>query len=395
MRAMPFDPFSPAFRADPYPFFHRLRETDPVCLSPLGAWLLTRYADGVAVLGDPRFCHPDYNATLLSAGPSRPVDLLRGNMMICKNPPDHTRLRAVVTEFLTPRLVESLRPRIHAIVGQLLDRVQDTGRMDVIADLGYPLPATVIGELLGIPADVAARSRRPGRTLMRAFDVVPRTVVMLRANAAGRQILQDFQRLIDERRRRPGNDLMSALIRAQEDEHRLDDREVLANCAMLFITGHETTVSLIGNGMLALLRHPGEIARLRDDPTLIRSAVEELLRYDSPIQFVGRLAREDVAVGGKIVPKGQTAYVLIGAANRDPAQFPEPDRLDISRKDNRHLAFGAGIHSCIAGLLARTEAQIAITALLERMPAARLATEKLDWWPGLSGRGLRSLPMTF
>lgn len=392
---MPFDLLGPAFRADPYPFLHRLRETDPVFLSPLRVWLLTRYADGLVTLADPRFGHPDYAAAVLPQTRNLPVDLLRRNMMICRNPPDHTRLRGVVTDFLTPSLIDGLRPRIQAIVGQLLDRVQDTGRMDVIADLAYPMPITVIGEVLGMPADVADCSRGLARELFGSFDVIPTKATTRLANAAGRQLLQDFQRLTDERRRRPANDMVSALVRAQEREHRLNDEELLATCALLFIAGHETTVSLIGNGLLALLRHPGELRKLRDDPTLVRSAVEELLRYDSPIQFIGRMALEDVPIGGKLIRKGQTAYVLIGAANRDPAQFPEPDRLDITRKNNRHLAFGAGRHACVAGRLARLEAQIAITALLNRMPDARVASDQLDWWPGFAARGLRSLPLTF
>jgi cytochrome P450 len=398
MRAMPFDLSGPDFRADPYPFLRRLRETDPVFLSPLRVWLLTAYADGLATLGDPRFGHPDYKAYKAAVLPQRqnlPVDVLRSNMMICKNPPDHTRLRGVVTDFLTPSLVDGLRPRIEAIVGQLLDRVQATGRMDVIADLAYPLPITVIGEVVGMPADVADRSRGLARELFGAFDVITTKATIRLANAAGQQLFQDFRRLIDERRRRPANDMISALIHAQERENRLNDEELLANCALLFIAGHETTVGLIGNGLLALLRHPGEFRKLRDDPTLIGSAVEELLRYDSPIQFAGRIAREDVPIGGKVIRKGQTAYVLIGAANRDPAQFPEPDRLDITRKDNRHLAFGTGMHACVAGRLARLEAQIAITALLNRMPDARVASDQLDWWPGFSARGLRSLPLAF
>lgn len=270
--------------------------------------------------------------------------------------------------------------------------------MDLIGDLAFPLPVIVISELLGVPAADRDRFRRWSLDIARSLDAIALPVepeVIERGNAARRALVGYFRDLIAERRQRPQADLLTALIAAEEQGDTLTEGELLATCVLLLVAGHETTVNLIGNGVLALLRHPGELRKLRAEPGLITSAVEELLRYDSPVQRTGRLAATDVELGGKVIPKGALLSAVLGAANRDPAHFPEPDRLDITRHDNRHLAFGWGIHFCLGAPLARVEGQVAIGALARRLPALALATERPEWRESSALHGLKALPVTF
>jgi len=269
--------------------------------------------------------------------------------------------------------------------------------MDVIADLAYPLPVTVICEMLGVPAGDRDTFRQWSLDIARSLDAILLPTdpeVVTRGNAARRALENYFRGLIAERRTRPQADLLTALIAAEEQGDTLSEGELLATCVLLLIAGHETTVNLIGNGLLALLRHPDQLRRLRDDPALIQTAVEELLRYDSPVQRSGRIPNTDVEIGGKTIPKGSLVSALIGAANRDPAQFPDPDRLDVGRSDNRHIAFGWGIHFCLGAPLARVEGQIAINTLLRRKSALALATESPQWRESSALRGLKALPVS-
>ena len=395
-----FNPYLPEVIADPYPLYHRLRAEDPVHLSPLGLWVLTRYDDVVMVLRDPRFGRGGYGDFVRARfGESDRADQPGFALsMLFRDPPDHTRLRALVNKAFTPRVVESMRPRIQEIVDGLLDRGRGAGGMEVIADLAYPLPIVVICEMLGVP--VADQDRFKGWSLdiARSLDAIAFPMdpeVIERGNRAREALADYFRTLISERRARPRADLLSALVAVEEEGDRLSEPELIATIILLFVAGHETTVNLIGNGLLALLRHPAELARLREDPALAASAVEELLRYDGPVQRTGRIAGEDLEIGGKRIEKGQMVLAMIGAANRDPAHFPEPDRLDLGRGDNRHLAFGWGIHFCLGAPLARVEAQITFTSLLRRLPGLRLATDTLEWRDTAVLRGLKALPVSF
>ena len=396
MSDLRFNPMDPDFVADPYPTYHRLQAEDPVHESPLGFWVLTRYEDVVAALRDPRFAKeaifPIVAARfgLTNIGP--------GLSMLDRDPPDHTRLRGLVSKAFTPRVVEGLRPHIQRIVDGLLDQVEGAGVMDLIEDFAYPLPVTVICQMLGVPLEDRDRFKGWGLDIARGLDSIwlpPDSEVAQRSQASRQALSQYFRELIAERRARPRADMLTDLIAAEEAGDKLSEDELLATCILLLVAGHETTVNLIGNGTLALLRHPAEMARLREDPGLIGSAVEELLRYDGPVQRTARVPSEDVTIGGRTIAKDQLVMPFIGAADRDPAQFPDPDRLDIGRTDNRHIAFGWGIHFCLGAPLARIEGQIALGTLVKRLPRLSLATDKPTFRQSLTLRGLSALPVGF
>lgn len=393
-----FDPFLPEFNADPYPFYHRLREADPVHRSPLGFWVLTRYDDCVMVLRDPRFGRAGFEGVLESVYGNTVEQGRLPTSMLFRDPPDHTRLRGLVSRAFTPRVVEALRPRIQQIVDGLLDRVQGAGRMEVISDLAYPLPVIVISEMLGVPEEDRERIKQWSADIARSLDAIglPTDPEIVDRGRTGRRAIGDyFRSLIPDRKKRPRGDLLSLLIEAEEQGDKLSEGELLATCVLLYIAGHETTVNLIGNGLLALLRHPKELQRLRDEPSLIQSAVEELLRYDGPVQRTARITNADVELGEHKIPKGSMVVPVIGAANRDPAHFPDPDRLDVSRPDNRHIAFGFGIHFCLGAPLARLEGHITLGTLLHRLPRLALSTERPEWRESQVLRGLKALPVSF
>jgi pimeloyl-[acyl-carrier protein] synthase len=392
-----FNPMDPEFLADPYPTYHRLRAEDPVHHSPLGFWVLTRYEDVSSVLRDPRFIKEPL-AALVAARFGAEVPRGVGLSMLDRDPPDHTRLRSLVSKAFTPRVVEGLRPRIQRIVDELITRAEATGSMDVIEEFAYPIPVNVICEMLGVPVADHERFRGWSLDIARGLDSIwlPPDSEIPRRSAASRHAISDYFRgLIAQRRASPRNDLLSALIAAEAAGDKLSEEELVATCILLLIAGHETTVNLIGNGMLALLRHPAELRRLRESPGLITSAVEELLRYDGPVQRTARVASADATIGGRTIAKGDMVMPFIAAADRDPAQFPEPDRLDLSRSDNRHIAFGWGIHFCLGAPLARIEGQIAIDALVRRLPGLELATHEPEYRQSLTLRGLKTLPVKF
>jgi cytochrome P450 len=388
-----FNLLAPEVIEDPYPLYHRLRAADPVHQSLAGMWLLSRYDDVAMVLRDPRFGRRGFQE-LISA---RFGHAGLGHSMLLQDPPDHTRLRTLVSKAFTPRAIEGLRRQVQRMVDGLLDAAAGRGEMDLIADFAYPLPVSVICEMLGVPARDSDRFRIWSTDIARSFDsiVFPDADVVARASAAGEAIGGYFRDLVGERRRQPRADILSALIAAEEAGDRLSTEELFATVILLFIAGHETTANLIGNGMLALFRHPAELRRLLEDPAMIESAVEELLRYESPVQRVSRILGEDVIIGDRQIPRGSLVFALLGAANRDPVHFAEPDRLDIGRRDNRHLAFGSGIHFCLGAPLARLEAQIAIGTLLRRWPHLALAAEAVKWRQTFTLRGLLALPVRF
>jgi cytochrome P450 len=303
-----------------------------------------------------------------------------------------------VSKAFTPRVVEGLRPRIQQIVDGLLARAREQGSMDLIEEFAYPIPVNVICEMLGVPVEDHERFKGWSLDIARGLDsiLLPPDSDVPKRSAASRTALADyFRELIAKRRASPRADLLSGLIAAEEAGDKLSEHELLATCILLLIAGHETTVNLIGNGTLALLRHPDQLQRLRDNPGLIGTAVEELLRFDGPVQRTARIPSEDVVIDGRTIAKGEMVMPFIGAADRDPAQFADPDRLDIGRTDNRHVAFGLGIHFCLGAPLARVEGQIAINTLLQRLPKLALATEAPEFRQSLTLRGLKSLPVSF
>jgi cytochrome P450 len=392
---LPFDPYDPGFLADPYPFYHRLRERAPVYRSPFGVWFVTRYADAVAVLADPRFRHPDYRLPERQSETSRQLAMLQSNMMIASNPPDHTRLRRFVADVFTGSYIAALRARIQTEADAILNRVEKSGRMDAVTDFACQLPVVVIAEVLGVPSEDAARCQTWARGAAIAFNLAPTRAELVDAGAAVGRVIEYFRNLVDERRKRPRDDLISALARAQDEEGCLDDDELLANIVFLFLAGYETTVAFLGTATFTLLRHADAWQAVQADPRLLQSGVDELLRYESPVQTIGRQAQEDVDLGGKRIRRGQTALVLIGAANRDPAKFPDPDRVDLARPLNHHLAFSHGIHGCLGQGLSRLEGQIALEALVRRFPALRLGDGPPVWRNEFAIRSLESLPVAW
>jgi cytochrome P450 len=398
MATVEFDPFRPEFIADPYPVYARLRAASPVHRSPMGLWILTRYDDVALVLRDPRFGRKGFDELLEARFGAEPGRAGLAASMLFQDPPDHTRLRTLVSKAFTPRAIEVLRPRIQQLVDELLDQARDVGAMDVIADLAFPLPVVVISEMLGVPAADRDRFRQWSLDIARSLDAISFPTapeVVERGNVARSALADYFRGLIADRRRQPRADLLTGLIAAEEKGDTLSESELLATCVLLLVAGHETTVNLIGNGVLALLRHPAELHRLRQDPGLVPAAVEELLRYDSPVQRTGRIPNTDVELGGQLIPKGALVSAVVGAANRDPAHFADPDRLDVARRDNRHLAFGWGIHFCLGAPLARVEGQIAIGTLIDRLPALALTADPPAWRDSTALRGLKALPVTF
>jgi len=393
-----FNPFLPEFHANPYPFYHRLRAADPVHQTPMGLWVLTRYDDVVTALRDPRFGREGFEQMLAAVYGDDTTNASRPRSMLFRDPPDHTRLRGLVSQAFTPRVIERMRSHIQEIVDRLLDRAQNAKAMDVIEDLAYPLPVTVICEMLGVPTEAHAGIRQWSADIARSLDAIgmPSDEGVVKRGRLARQAMLDYFRgIIPERRQNPRDDLLSLLIAAEGQGDKLTEGELLITCNLLFVAGHETTVNLIGNGLFALLNHPDQLDKLRGNPTLIPSVVEELLRYDSPVQRTARITNTDVELDGRKIAKSSMVIAAIGAANRDPAHFPDPDRLDITRRDNRHIAFGFGIHFCLGAPLARLEGQIAIGTLLRRMPELKLATSAPEWRESSTLRGLKALPVVF
>ena len=391
-----FNPMDPAFIEDPYPTYHLLRSEDPVHHNPLGFWVLTRYDDVVAALRDPRLTKEPI-AAFVAARTGAPAPA-GGLSMLDRDPPDHTRLRGLVNKAFTPRVVEKLRPDIQDVVDGLLAKVEDAHSMDLMEEFAFPIPVIVICQMLGVPVEDRERFKKWGLDIARGLDAImlpPDSDVARRSTTARQELAEYFRHLIAERRTSPRDDLLSGLIAAEEAGDKLSETELLATCILLLVAGHETTVNLIGNGTLALLRHPEQLRRLREEPGLIGSAVEELLRFDGPVQRTARVPSEDITIAGRTIPKGDMVLPFIGAADRDPAQFPDPDRLDLGRTDNRHIAFGWGIHFCIGAPLARVEGQIAISALARKLPKLALAGEKPEHRLSLTLRGLKTLPVSF
>jgi cytochrome P450 len=395
-----FNPFEPGFFDDPYRQYAALREHDPVHRSPLEVWVLFRYDDIVSVLRDSSLSVQVDNATptarMQMFAEQAPEERERGAHSILNvDPPDHTRLRRLVSKAFTPKMVHELRPRIQALVDDALDSMAARGNADLIGDLAFPLPFTVISEMLGMPDGNRDEVRGWSHTLTKTLDPILSPEEVDAALVAASNMEAHVQDVLAWKRDHPADDLLTGLLAAEDEGDRLSEIELLDQVLLLYVAGHETTVNLIGNATLALVGHPDQLARLRGDPELDGGAVEELLRYDSPVQFSRRITTADLDVAGTTIPAGTFTLTCLGSANHDEARWgPTADQLDITRPDaGQHMSFGNGIHHCLGSSLARTEAQVAIGTLVRRFPGLALAGE-----PVRNGRvvlrGLESLPVT-
>jgi cytochrome P450 len=393
----------PEIRADPYPFYAELRAQDPIHWDEsLGFWVLTRYTDIASVYADTRFSRAQGLRRGFERLPeaerqiAEPVYHSFSKTMFYSDPPYHTRLRGLVNNAFTPNAVEQMRPYIQQTVDVLLDAVQGKGEMDAIREVAHPLPIMVIAQMLGLPAEERVRFKQWSDDLFAILGSVPHAPeLMERAAHSLAELTKYLTELSEARRRQPQADLLSALVGVVEKGERLTQEELIANVTILLSAGHETTSNLIGNGLLALLRNPDQLQKLRENPALISSAVEEMMRYDNPVQIAYRSAAEDVEIGGKWIRKGDLVNSILAAGNRDPERFSEPDRFEIARDEGRHLGFGLGIHFCIGAPLVRLEAQITFSTILRRFPKVRLATNYWDWQEHPIFRGVKSLPLLF
>jgi cytochrome P450 len=409
--AVPSDPalslqhlLDPEIHEDPYPFYARLRDEAPIHWDQRagmdGGWVLTRHADVMTALRSPHLAADRLMPSSLDWVPEQyraaaeQVFRAMPHQLLFLNPPDHTRIRGLVSKAFTPRLLEGMRPHIQEIADELLDTIEPAGRMELIHDFAYPLPAIVIAELLGVPPEDRARFIQWSSDFGSFLDGANLTLEgALQAIQGVSDFMDYFRRLIEERGATPRDDLLQGMINAREQNAALSEDELLSNLVLLLAAGHGTTTHLIGNGLYALMRYPDELRALVEDPGLITTAIPELLRYDSPVQLTGRRAAADLEIGGQRIEAGQHTTIVVGAANRDPAQFPEPDRLDVRRPESRIMSFGQGIHFCLGAPLARIEASIALNALLARLPHPRLdpAAEPPKREGGVVFRGFREL----
>ncbi len=392
-----FDFANPAFRADPYPAYRFLREAAPMWRAPTGQWVVSTHAGCTALLRDPKMGRCD--TRLLEPEPlAEPAVASLTRMMLFLDPPTHTRIRGLVSRAFNARRIEALRPRIEAVVDALIDRVHGQGGMDVIGDFAHRLPVTVICDMLGVPEEDRAPFLDDSVVRGRILDPVPLSREEMDETNGAFQGLEDyFRKLLAYRRANPGEDLVTGLLAAREADESLTEDEIVSNINLLFGAGHETTTNLIGNGLLALHRNPGELARLRQDPSLLPNAVEELLRYDSPVQLTSRHPLETAEFMGETVQPGEEVIALLGAANHDPAAYAgDPDTLDVGRPGVRAISFGGGLHFCLGAQLARIEGEIAFRRLIERLPTMKLVDpDRVSWKQTVTLRGLETLPATW
>ncbi|WP_069159597.1 cytochrome P450 [Nocardia altamirensis] len=394
----------PAVRANPYPLFARIREFGPFRIGNAPVVIVPTHAGCTAVLRDPRSSvdrslarlqlgsMPIYDAAKTTAEQAKPSFLFL-------DPPDHTRLRRLVSKAFTPRVVRRLEPRITEIVDDILDRRAAAGTFDAVTDLAYPLPVTVICELLGVPLEDEAQLSQWSSVLARSLDPTSRDAAQFRIDPdelqrAGTELSVYFEQLTERRRATPGPDLLSELLAAEDAGDKLSHDELISTCALLLVAGHETTVNLIANATLALLRRPDELAALRANPERAQGVIEETLRFDPPVQLIPRIAADEMVVDGMAIERGKLVVLLVAAAHRDPAVFPDPDRFDPTR-DNRHLAFGLGAHFCLGAPLARVEARIALTRFAQRVESPRLPTDPPAYREHMNLRGPAHLPLEF
>ncbi|MGW7380755.1 cytochrome P450 [Streptomyces sp. NPDC054794] len=393
-----FDPWDPAFLADPYPAYAELRARGRVYyFEPTNQWLVPHHADVSALLRDRRlgrtyqhrFTHEDFGRTAPSPE-HEPFHVLNDHGMLDLEPPDHTRIRRLVSKAFTPRTVEQLKPYVADLAGELVDRLVEAGGGDLLTDVAEPLPVAVIAEMLGIPEADRAPLRPWSADICGMYELNPSEDAASRAVRASVEFSEYLRELIAERRKEPGDDLVSGLIAAHDEDDRLTEQEMISTCVLLLNAGHEATVNATVNGWWALFRNPDQLAALRADHSLVPSAVEELMRYDTPLQLFERWVLDEIEIDGTTIPRGAEIAMLFGSANHDPSVFTAPDRLDLTREDNPHISFSAGIHYCIGAPLARIELAASMTALLEKAPALTLAAEPTRK-PNFVIRGLEGL----
>jgi cytochrome P450 len=395
---------SPEFLENPYLTLKKLREHDPVHWNAyFSFWIATRFDDVQAIFQDRRFS----SARTASATPlvnlreedvpgMQEVGTYLVKFMQGMDPPLHTRQRQLIHKAFTPRIIERMRERTQAIVDEQLNYVREKGEFDLIADLAYPLPSTIIFELLGIPLDLREQVKKSSETISSFVSLVqPIPGQVQRMVTSLRDVAELIKPMIAERRARPQGDLFSLMVQAEENGEQLSDQEIIILVTMLLFAGHETTTNLLGNGVLALLRNPDQFALLKSDLSLVPSAIEEMLRYDSPVQMIPRFIAEDMEFQGKQLHKHERIMIGLAASGHDPEHFVEPERFDITRKQERHHSFGYGIHFCIGAPLARLESQVALTELVKQMPGLHLLSEKAEWRPSIAMRSLKSLPLAF
>lgn len=394
--------FSPSFRQNPFPIYQELlRAEQAVSFVPMGepphTWtqiLVSRYEPVAALLRDPRLVRENPHNTWTPPENWREWFAMINNWMLFRDPPAHTRLRGLVNKAFTPQAVAQLRGSIEATANELLDGIAGTRDIDLVSQYAFELPVLVIANLLGVPAQDRGRFHDWSRVLAEAIDFNDNNAVLNQASQAARELHEYLLDLIAQKRTRPTNDILTSLVQAEDNGDRLSTDELIATCALLLFAGHETTVNLIGNGTLALLQHPDQLDLLRRKPALLPNAIEEMLRYNGPVQATARLLAEPIEVGGITLPAWSEVTLLLGAANHDARQFAEPERFDITRSDIKHLTFGGGIHYCVGAPLARLEGQIGIGALLHRFSKLQLRTdEPLEWRGLMILRGLKALPV--
>ncbi len=395
----PFNPFLSEHRNNPELTWRRLRETDPVHRSKaFGSYIATRYDDVLFLLRDANFTtdrgENPVMKFILKLSRRDPVfsALLERNLLTIDGA-EHKRLRGLVSKAFTPRRVEQMRPRLQTIVDDLLDSVSGASEIDLVEEFAHPVPVIAIAEMLGVPSSDRDRFKAWSSQLVQLLDPLQGRGGAKPMTQAAHEIFGYFEQLLDQRRTEPRDDLLTAMIQAEDGGQTLDSADLLALSSLLLVAGHETTSNLIGNAVVALLRYPDERKRLQDDPSLITSAIDEVLRFESPIQLTDRMAKSDCELGGKPIRRGQIVASVLAAANRDPARFPDPDRFDIGRTDNHHLAFGQGNHFCIGSQLARLEAEVAIGSLLKRFPDFTGHPNPPAWRRSMIIRGPETLPV--
>lgn len=382
---MAFNPFSQEFQADPYATYAELREHDPVShQEAFNAWTISRYDDVSYVLKNPQL----FSSSALGMGMG--VSASQSRSIIGTDPPEHTKMRNLVNRAFTPRMVADMEPRIREIARELLDRVIETGEMDVVADLAIPLPVTVIAELLGVDSGRREEFKRWSDSM-----ITPPADRTLDSSQNFEEFAACFGQAIEERRREPRSDLISAVVAAEEGDLKLTPNEVLAFVALLLLAGNETTTNLIGNAMLALFDHPEQLAAVHADPSLVPNMVEEALRYDSPVQFLFRSATSDVELSGTTIPKGAGVVPIYASGNRDERRFPKAHQFDITRNTSGHLAFGMGVHFCLGAPLARLEARVAFEELFARTRSLEMQRDGVERLSSLFLRGLRHVPVSY
>ncbi len=396
--------FTEALLQNPYPIYQRFLEEGPIHYIDRGPgpglWAVFNYANCVSLLKDQRLSAKRSGALLLVLPPEKRSEFARlahmlGLWMLFLDAPEHSRLRKLMNKGFAPAVAESLRAPIEAVVDEMLEPLRDSSQAEIMQQIAHPLPVRVIAEMLGIPGTMQQRLTEWSDAIAAFLGNPRRTIEQASAAQEAMIALTDFFRdVVSERRRDKRNDLISLLLEIEEDGDVLTEEELLAQCVMLLFGGHETTRNLIGNGLFTLLQHPLEASQLRDNPALIRSGVEELLRYESPVQSAVRIAKEELELCGETLPPGSIIYPMLGSANHDPQQFKDPKTLNLARLNNTHLAFGAGAHFCIGNQIARLEAQVAILRLVQRFPHMQFAAEKPQWAPNFVLRGLTSLPVS-